>query len=84
MDQVRGGGGGVFVGLMVPHVARFLVGVDYRWILPYSAVLGAILLVFADVVARLVLRPQELPVGVMTALVGAPFFIYLVRRRIKG
>jgi iron complex transport system permease protein len=74
----------VFVGLMVPHVARFLVGVDYRWILPYSAVLGAILLVFADVVARLVLRPQELPVGVMTALVGAPFFIYLVRRRIKG
>lgn len=74
----------VFVGLMVPHVARFLVGVDYRWILPYSALLGAILLVFADIVARLVLRPQELPVGVMTALVGAPFFIYLVRRRIKG
>lgn len=74
----------VFVGLMVPHVARFLVGVDYRWILPYSALLGAILLVFADIVARLVLRPQELPVGAMTALVGAPFFIYLVRRRIKG
>lgn len=74
----------VFVGLMVPHVARFLVGVDYRWILPYSALLGAILLVFADIAARLILRPQELPVGVMTALVGAPFFIYLVRRRIKG
>lgn len=74
----------VFAGLIVPHVARFIVGVDYRWILPYSAFLGAILLVGADIAARVVLRPQELPVGVMTALVGAPFFIYLVRRRIKG
>ena len=74
----------VFAGLIVPHVARFFVGVDYRWILPYSALLGAVLLVSADIAARLVLRPQELPVGVMTALVGAPFFIYLVRRRVKG
>jgi iron complex transport system permease protein len=73
-----------FVGLVVPHVARFFVGVDYRWILPYSAFLGAVLLVTADIAARLVLRPTELPVGVMTALVGAPFFIYLARRRIKG
>jgi iron complex transport system permease protein len=73
-----------FVGLVVPHVARFFVGVDYRWILPYSALLGAVLLVAADIAARLVLRPQELPVGIMTALVGAPFFIYLARRRIKG
>jgi iron complex transport system permease protein len=73
-----------FVGLVVPHVARFLVGVDYRWILPYSAVLGAVLLVSADIAARLVLRPQEVPVGVMTAVVGAPFFIHLVRRGVKG
>lgn len=72
-----------FVGLVVPHVARFFVGMDYRWILPYSIFFGAILLVSADIVARVVLRPQELPVGVMTALVGAPFFIYLARRRVK-
>ncbi len=72
-----------FVGLVVPHLARFFVGVDYRWILPYSAILGAILLVGADVAARLVIRPQELPVGVMTALLGAPFFIYLARWRVK-
>ncbi len=73
-----------FVGLVVPHVARFFVGVDYRWILPYSALFGAVLLVSADIAARLVLRPQEVPVGVMTALVGAPFFIYLARKRVKG
>ncbi len=74
----------LFAGLIVPHLARFLVGVDYRWVLPYSAVLGAILLVCSDIAARLVLRPQELPVGVMTALVGGPLFIYLIRWRIKG
>jgi iron complex transport system permease protein len=73
-----------FVGLVIPHLARSLVGVDYRWVLPYSALLGAMLLVSADIAARLVLRPQELPVGIMTALLGAPFFIYLVRKRIKG
>ncbi len=73
----------VFVGLVVPHAARFFAGVDYRWILPYSALFGAILLVCADIAARVVVRPQELPVGVMTALVGAPFFIYLARWRVK-
>jgi len=72
-----------FVGLVIPHVVRFFVGVDYRWIMPYSALFGAILLVSADIAARVVLRPQELPVGVMTALVGAPFFIYLARWRVK-
>ena len=72
-----------FVGLVVPHIVRFFVGVDYRWILPYSILVGAILLVSADIAARLVLRPQELPLGVMTALVGAPFFIYLARWRVK-
>lgn len=72
-----------FVGLVIPHIVRFFVGVDYRWILPYSILFGAMLLVSADIAARLVLRPQEIPVGIMTALVGAPFFIYLARWRIK-
>lgn len=70
-----------FVGLVVPHVVRFFVGMDYRWILPYSMLFGAMLLVLSDIAARVVLRPQELPVGIMTALVGAPFFIYLARRK---
>jgi iron complex transport system permease protein len=72
-----------FIGLVVPHIVRFFIGVDYRWILPYAAVLGAILLLVADIAARLVIAPQELPVGVMTAIVGAPFFIYLARSRVK-
>ncbi|MDP9403429.1 MAG: iron chelate uptake ABC transporter family permease subunit [Actinomycetota bacterium] len=70
-----------FVGLTVPHVARAVCGPDYRWILPYSAVLAPILLLGADIVGRIVARPGELQVGIVTALVGAPFFIALVRRR---
>jgi iron complex transport system permease protein len=72
-----------FVGLIIPHGVRFLVGVDYRWILPYAALAGALFLVSADMAARLVLRPLELPLGVMTALIGGPFFVYLVRWRVK-
>jgi iron complex transport system permease protein len=72
-----------FIGLVIPHVVRFIVGVDYRWILPYSALLGAVFLLFADVLARLVIRPAEMPVGIMTALIGGPVFIYLVRWRVK-
>lgn len=72
-----------FVGLVIPHVVRFFVGVDYRWILPYAALTGAIFLVGSDVAARLVLRPMELPVGVMTAAIGGPFFVYLVRWKVK-
>lgn len=72
-----------FIGLVIPHAARFVVGVDYRWVLPYAALIGATFLVLADVGARLVLRPMELPVGVMTALIGGPFFIYLVRWRVR-
>lgn len=72
-----------FVGLVVPHIVRLLAGIDYRWILPYAALLGAILVLAADVAARLLLRPQELPVGVMMALIGAPFFIYLARYKVK-
>ena len=71
-----------FIGLVVPHMTRFLVGVDYRWILPYSALLGGILLSLADLAARVIIQPQELPVGIMTALVGAPFFIYLARSQV--
>ena len=72
-----------FVGLVVPHIARFVVGVDYRWIIPYSMVLGGILVTVADVAARLVLRPQELPVGIMMAVLGAPFFIFLARWKVR-
>lgn len=70
-----------FVGLTVPHVARVITGPDYRWVLPYSAVLAPILLLGADIIGRLVVRPGELQVGIVTALIGAPFFIALVRRR---
>jgi iron complex transport system permease protein len=76
-------GGIGFIGLIVPHIVRFFVGVDYRWILPYSALFGAILLLSSDILARLIIRPQEIPVGIMTALVGAPFFIYLAKNKIK-
>ncbi|MCG6137714.1 MAG: iron ABC transporter permease [Nostoc sp. LLA-1] len=72
-----------FIGLVVPHMVRFFIKVDYRWILPYSALLGATLLLIADIAARILLKPQELPVGVMTALVGAPFFVYLVKSKVK-
>ena len=72
-----------FVGLVVPHIVRFWVGIDYRWILPYTAVFGGILLLLADISARLLIKPQELPVGIMTMLIGAPFFIYLARWQVK-
>jgi iron complex transport system permease protein len=71
----------VFVGLTIPHVARAIVGPDQRWLLPYSALLGPILLLGADVVGRVIMRPGELEVGIVTALIGAPVFIALVRRR---
>jgi iron-siderophore transport system permease protein len=70
-----------FVGLAVPHVARMLVGPDYRWVVPYSIVLGAILVLGSDVLGRVVARPAEMEVGLVTAVLGAPFFIWLVRRR---
>jgi iron complex transport system permease protein len=72
-----------FVGLVVPHMVRFFIKTDYRWILPYSALVGAILLLVSDVAARVVLKPQEIPVGVMTAIVGAPVFVYLAKSKVK-
>lgn len=69
-----------FVGLIIPHAVRFLTGPDYRWILPFSLVLAPALLLIADVIGRVVLLPGEVPAGIMTALVGAPVFVWLVRR----
>ncbi|MFC5215761.1 FecCD family ABC transporter permease [Streptomyces coerulescens] len=71
----------VFVGLMVPHVVRSFTGPDLRWILPYAAVLSPVLLLGADVIGRIVARPSELQVGIVTAILGGPVFIFLVRRR---
>jgi iron complex transport system permease protein len=70
-----------FVGLTIPHVARAITGPDYRWVLAYSMVLAPILLLGADVIGRIVARPGELQVGMVTAVIGAPFFVLLVRRR---
>jgi iron complex transport system permease protein len=70
-----------YVGLLVPHVMRMLFGSDYRILLPASALGGAIAIVLADTLARTVVAPTELPVGAMTAMAGAPVFIYLLRRR---
>ncbi len=67
-----------FVGLMVPHLVRVLIGPDHRFLLAASALLGALLLMVADIVARVIVAPAELPVGVVTAILGAPFFIYLL------
>jgi iron complex transport system permease protein len=72
-----------FVGLVIPQVVRFFVGVDYRWILPYAMLLGGSFLVVSDVIGRVVARPSELAVGVMTALIGGPVFIALVLWKVK-
>lgn len=73
-----------FVGLVVPHLCRLLVGVDHRWLLPFSALAGAALLVGSDILGRILARPSELDVGIVTAFIGAPFFIWIVRHaRVK-
>jgi iron complex transport system permease protein len=69
-----------FVGLVVPHIARHLAGVDYRWIVPYAGLVGALLVLVADVLGRLIARPAELQVGIVLALVGGPAFVVLARR----
>lgn len=73
-------GGIGFVGLMLPHIVRLLVGPDHRRLLPVAALAGAIFLIWVDVLARSIVAPQELPIGIITALLGAPFFIWLMRR----
>ncbi len=69
-----------FIGIVIPHLARKIIGVDHRWLIPYSGLLGAILLLAADIGARYIIMPQEVPVGVMTAIIGAPFFVYVARK----
>lgn len=70
-----------FIGLVVPHIVRLTLGSDYRWILPCSAIAGALLLVVADIGARMINPPFETPVSAITALVGVPFFLYLARQK---
>ncbi|UNO40419.1 iron ABC transporter permease [Streptomyces sp. MST-110588] len=70
-----------FVGLAVPHIARALVGGDHRWLLPAAALLGPVVVLFSDTVGRIVFPPSEVPAGVMTALIGVPFLVALVRRK---
>ncbi|TCK93330.1 bacillibactin ABC transporter integral membrane protein [Natranaerovirga hydrolytica] len=70
-----------FVGLVIPHITRFIVGVDYKWIIPCSGVIGAVFLVLCDVISRFMNYPFETPIGVITSLVGVPFFLYLIRKK---
>ncbi|MBK7996769.1 MAG: iron chelate uptake ABC transporter family permease subunit [Blastocatellia bacterium] len=69
-----------YIGLIVPHIIRMAVSSDHRLLIPASALLGASLLLLADTLARIVIAPRELPVGAITALIGAPLFVYLLRR----
>ncbi|WP_338472772.1 iron ABC transporter permease [Niallia sp. XMNu-256] len=69
-----------FIGIVVPHIARSIIGIDHRWVIPFSGLLGGILLLAADILARYVIMPEEVPVGVMTAIIGTPFFIYIARK----
>lgn len=70
-----------FVGLIIPHITRFFTGADYKWVIPCSGVLGGIFLALSDIVSRLLNYPFETPVGVITSLVGVPFFLYLARKK---
>ncbi|HNR00893.1 MAG TPA: iron chelate uptake ABC transporter family permease subunit, partial [Trueperaceae bacterium] len=70
-----------FVGLTAPHLARFVTGPDHRWVLPVSMLFSAVLVLGADVLGRVVAPPGEVGVGIMVALIGGPFFVYLVRSR---
>ena len=72
-----------FVGIIIPHAVRLIWGADYRFLLPLSVLVGAVFLILADILARTVMAPSEVPIGVITAIIGAPFFLYLLRRRIR-
>lgn len=72
-----------FVGLMIPHIVRLLVGGDYHRLLPVSALFGAVFLVWADIIARTIMAPDDMPIGIVTGLVGGVFFVWLLRRRIR-
>jgi iron complex transport system permease protein len=70
-----------FVDLIAPHISRMLIGNDHRYLIPCSALMGALMLLSADTVGRLIIMPVELPVGIVTSLLGVPFFIYLLIRK---
>ncbi|MBN8251060.1 iron ABC transporter permease [Priestia flexa] len=70
-----------FVGLIIPHITRFLVGIDYKWVIPCAGVIGGVFLVVSDIISRFINSPFETPVGVITSLIGVPFFLYLIRTR---
>ncbi|GEB33415.1 iron ABC transporter permease [Brevibacillus parabrevis] len=72
-----------FIGLVAPHISRIIIGTDYRFLLPCSCLMGALLLLLSDTAARMVLSPIEIPVGIITALFGAPFFVYLLLKKRK-
>ena len=80
-DDLAAAGPIGFIGLTIPHVARLIAGSDFRWMLPYSLLLAPILLLVADVLGRVIARPQEIQVAILTAVIGAPIFIALVQRR---
>ncbi|MCS0788194.1 iron ABC transporter permease [Cytobacillus pseudoceanisediminis] len=69
-----------FLGIVIPHLTRAVVGIDHRWVIPYAGLLGGMLLLVADIASRYIIMPQEVPVGVMTAVIGTPFFVYIARR----
>jgi len=73
-----------FVGLIVPNIGRMLTGEDYRFAIPCSVILGAIFLVISDLIARTVISPSEIPVGIITSFIGAPVFIWLIIKRQKS
>ena len=72
-----------FVGLIIPQIVKKLVGVDFKYIIPCSFVLGSVLIVYSDVISRLINPPYETPIGSLTALLGVPVFIYLIRKEVK-
>ncbi|WP_449602501.1 FecCD family ABC transporter permease [Paenibacillus sp. Marseille-Q9583] len=80
-SSVAAAGPIAFIGLIVPHLCRYIVGHDFRWLLPYTALVGAILLVTADLASRFILESREVPVGVATAIIGVPFLIHVARRK---
>lgn len=73
-----------FIGIVIPHLTRSIVGIDHRWVIPFAGLLGGVLLVAADIASRYIMMPQEIPVGVMTAIIGTPFFIYIARKGFNG
>ena len=82
LTSISTGVGGVisFVGLVIPHICRFLIGSSHKFLIPFSYVMGGFLLLVADTISRNIFRPYEIPVGVTMCLIGGPFFIYILRR----